>query len=71
MAKTYLALPHPIPPNAVFVVWPKKGFGPTSHGPVLPKYGMPGGGYEYIFGFGSGGIGSVYGPIPIPEGSKP
>lgn len=71
-AKWCLALPGP-PRNAVYVIWPKKGFGPTWSKPVDPDFvsGMPGGGYEYFFAKGSGGFLTAFGPIPIPTGSRP
>ena len=70
MAKMFLAQDGP-PRNAIYIVMPKHGFGPTREGPVREKYGMPGGGYEYIFGKGSGGPGTVFPPIPLPEGNSP
>ena len=70
IAKMFLAQDGP-PRNAIYIVMPKHGFGPTLHRKVTEKYGMPGGGYEYIFGKGSGGPGTVFPPIPIPEGENP
>ena len=68
MAKMFLALPHPEPPNAVYVIWPKKGFGPTWSKQVDPDFvtGMPGGGYEYFFAKGSGGVGTAFGIVSQP-----
>ncbi len=73
-AKYKLALKHKNPPDSIYVVLPRYRYGPT-RGPenVLPaidKQGlyMGGGGIQYIFGLGSGGSGTVFGPIPLPEG---
>lgn len=68
-----MALPNPEFPDAVYLVFPREGFGPTYEGTVEPKpdlagVWMEGGGYEYRFGWGSGGPGTVFGPIPIPQG---
>jgi len=59
-------------PGAMYVVLPKRGFGPTL-GPrlVAPDHGMRGEGIEVAFGRGSGGPGTVFGPIPIPAGQSP
>ena len=70
MAKWFLALPGP-PRNAVYIVWPRKGFGPTYGGIVPPMWGMPGGGTQLFFAFGSGGKGTIIGPIPLPKGRRP
>jgi len=72
-AKWFLALLGE-PRTAVYIVWPKEGFEPTSEGVVPEKYDpvyglLDGGGYQYIFRDGSGGFGTVFGPIPIPKGS--
>ena len=80
-AKMKLAIKHVEPPDAVYFVVPKPGFGPTV-GPQevpealdnhTPARRMPGGGTEYIFGnpAGSGGKGTVFGPVPIPAGTNP
>lgn len=72
-AKYRLALKHINPPTAVYIVWPKAGFEPTNESEVSPvldyagRY-MEGGGYQYMFGNGSGGFGTVFGPILIPKG---
>jgi hypothetical protein len=75
-AKLSLALPHVEPPNAAYILRPKGGFQPV--GPNLIPGGlddalrpMPGGGQEWKFINGSGGPGSVFGPIPVPEGRSP
>lgn len=72
-AKYRLAILHVNPPDAVYLVWPKEGFEPTGERTATAKLDyahrlMGGGGYEYIFGKGSGGFGTVFGPIPIPKG---
>ncbi len=72
-AKYRLAILHVNPPTAVYIVWPKAGFEPTNESEVSPvldyagRY-MEGGGYQYMFGNGSGGFGTVFGPILIPKG---
>ena len=71
LAKMFLAIPHPNPPNAVYIVWPRRGFGPTYGGIVPGAWGMPGGGTQVYFGFGSGGKGTVIGLVPIPRGQRP
>ena len=73
-AKWYLALKQTTPPNGIYLVLPRYGFGPTGHRQVVKKRDysgklMGGGGYEYIFGRGSGGAGTVFGPIPLKQGS--
>jgi RHS repeat-associated protein len=75
-AKASLALPHSNPPNAAYIVRPKQTFEPAGPNPVagmLDVEGrwMPGGGQEWKFVNGSGGPGSVFGPIPIPQGKSP
>ena len=73
-AKWYNAMEHRRPPEAMFIVLPKRGFEPTL-GPRkaerkmdLNGQWMDGGGWEVAFGKGSGGTRTVFGPIPIPEG---
>ena len=72
-AKWFLALPHRYPPNSAYIVLPKRGFGPTSEARVpgdrdiLGRW-MNGQGYQYTFRWGSGGKGTVFGPIEIPVG---
>lgn len=73
MAKWSLALPNVLPPDAVYLVYPKEGYDPTSEGPVPSKLDdggmwMGGGGYQYVFRWGSGGAGTVIGPKNLPEG---
>ena len=80
-AKMKLVIQHVAPPDAVYLVRPEPGHGPTE-GPQevqealddhTPARRMPGGGQEYIFGnpAGSGGEGTVFGPTPIPAGANP
>lgn len=67
-ARRKLALPHLTPPDAIYIVIPRKGraFQPKGPFPVLPRFGQPGGGREYRFGpLGSGGPRTVFGPIRI------
>jgi len=56
-------------PDGLYIVMPREGYGPTL-GPrkVERNHGMGGRGTEVAFGKGSGGFGTVFGPIPIPEG---
>lgn len=64
--------------NAVYIVRPKHGYQGT---PILGQTVgrmrdgggrmMPGGGREWIFEHGSGGPGTVFGPIRVPVGSPP
>ncbi|HEV2804512.1 MAG TPA: RHS repeat-associated core domain-containing protein [Chthoniobacterales bacterium] len=75
-AKLALALPNPYPPDAMYIVWPRKGFLPSGPTPVDPKVDaagrlMPGGGQEWHFALGSGGPGTVFGPMIIPTGENP
>ncbi len=71
-AKWFLAIKWKEPPDSVYI--PKPGFGPTrGPEPVIEKPDetgrlMGGNGWQYIFGKGSGGPGTVFGPIPIPKG---
>ena len=37
----------------------------------IDRVWMAGGGSEWLFERGSGGPGTVFGPIPVPEGKKP
>jgi hypothetical protein len=73
LAKEFLALPRPEPPDAVYLVQPLRGFEPVGPTPVAAKEDlagklMKGTGNEYRFGAaGSGGPGTVVGPVPIPE----
>ncbi len=78
-AKWRLALPGQFhqgrPPDSVYIICPKKGFTPTGPTKVVPNWDfatprrlMEGGGWQYIFVQGSGGRGSVFGPMPIPIG---
>lgn len=76
MAKDRLALRHINPPDAAYLVWPKRGYEPTAQGPVTPKVDyagklMNGGGYQFVFGKGSGGFLTVFGPVPIKRGNMP
>lgn len=70
-AKWFLALDG-LPRDSIYIVMPRYGYGPTSQGPVPsnPINGMGGQGYQYIFGRGSGGPGTVFGPIPLPVGLR-
>ena len=76
-AKKGLALFRDGPRNALYLVWPKKGFrgvGPSIVRPEIDTYipgvVLPGGGTEFRFTRGSGGPGTVFGPIPWPTGSS-
>jgi hypothetical protein len=70
-AKWFLALSGE-PRDAIYIVFPRYGFAPTSEGrvPRDPISGMGGRGYQYIFGNGSGGFGTVFGPIPLEAGER-
>ena len=70
LAKWRLALRHVEPPDSVFIVYPRlpASLGITGPTTVLPKYGMGGGGNQYRFWLGSGGAGTVAGPIPLLKG---
>jgi hypothetical protein len=75
-AKLALALPNPNPPDAVYIVWPRTGFlpsGPTKVESKVDRAGMlmPGGGEEWYFMLGSGGPGTVFGPMIIPTATNP
>ncbi len=75
-AKMALALPNPAPPDALYIVWPKidfAGFGPTTVREAPDRAGrlMPGGGQQWYFIAGSGGPGSVFGPITVEPGISP
>jgi RHS repeat-associated protein len=75
-AKMTLALPNPTPPDAVYIVWPKidfAGFGPTTVKEAPDRAGrlMPGGGQQWYFIAGSGGPGTVFGPMIIEPGINP
>ncbi len=59
------------PRNSIYFVIPRYGYGPTDSRRVVGRHGWEGRGYEYIFGSGSGGPGTVAGPIPIPVGTRP
>lgn len=64
-AQSMLALPHELPPNAVYPVTPEPGtlmIGPTR---VEPEFGQPGGGLQVQFPNGTG-PGTVGAPKPIP-----
>ncbi|MBN2019082.1 MAG: hypothetical protein JW749_02520 [Sedimentisphaerales bacterium] len=78
-AKWFLALPGSFhngnPPNSVYFVYPRTGFSP--YGPTgvkgdwdaaTPRRWMGGGGKQFQFISGSGGIGTVSGPLRIPIG---
>lgn len=71
LANQFLSLTGPLR-TSVYLVWPKKGFGPTYGGivPPIPWLDLIGGGTQVNFGFGSGGFGTVFGPIPIPKGTS-
>ena len=56
--------------DSIYFVMPRHGYGPTSQGIVPENHGMGGGGYQYIFGRGSGGRGTVIGPVPLPIGQR-
>ena len=55
-------------PTAIYLVTPKKEYGPT-RGPerVPPNYGQPGKGIQYLFGKGSGGPFTVWPLKRIPR----
>jgi RHS repeat-associated protein len=66
MAEERLSLPRSVKHrDAVYIVWPQIGFSPTGPTKALPLHGHMGGGNEYFFAKGSGGPGTVFGPIPI------
>ena len=72
----HLALPSADIQDAEYIILPKEGFEPIGPSVVLPKVDnakrfLPGGGSESIFWKGSGGPGTVFGPIPIPIGLPP
>jgi len=76
-AKKRLGMYREGPRDAVYIVWPRTGVG--IYGPntvrgrwdefTTPPIWLPGGADEYFFEFGSGGPGTVFGPIPLPPGS--
>jgi RHS repeat-associated protein len=77
-AHWFLALPSPDIQDAVYIVKPNLGYEPTGPTKVPPGYDravppryLAGGGDQWIFNRGSGGLGSVFGPIPMPTGTPP
>jgi hypothetical protein len=70
-AHWYLALPSYDIQDAAYIVMPKKGFDPIGPSVVTRMRdaagrNLDGGGHEYLFYNGSGGPGTVFGPIPMP-----
>jgi YD repeat-containing protein len=75
-AHWYLALGSDKIQNAEYIVMPKKGYEPIGPSPVAGGVDaagnlLGGGGSEYLFWNGSGGAGTVFGPIPLPVGQSP
>ena len=78
-AKWNLSLPgtnhNGEPPDSVYFVFPQPRYGPTTGPTVITSKKdvlgriMAGGGQQYIFGNGSGGYGTVSGPLRIAIGS--
>jgi RHS repeat-associated protein len=72
-AHSSLALPSREIQDAEYIVMPKKGCEPIGPSVVAPGgdaagRSLPGLGNEFIFWNGSGGAGTVFGPVPIPLG---
>jgi YD repeat-containing protein len=75
-AKWYMALPQVEIQDAIYIIRPKRGYnptGPTIVQPIVDFAGrpLPGTGLEWKFTLGTGGKGTVFGPIPIPQGHPP
>ncbi|MGA2082384.1 MAG: hypothetical protein ABSH53_17485 [Holophaga sp.] len=64
-AQRGLALPHPTPPDAVYVVTPRPGTWIGCNPCIEPRFGHPGGLPEYCFPHGTE-AGTVSAPRPLP-----
>jgi YD repeat-containing protein len=75
-AHNYLSLPSTNIQDAEYIVLPNSGFDPTYIGEVKAAQDdagrlLEGGGDEYILPKGSGGAGTVFGPVLLPPGNVP